>query len=674
MPERNVLPKPYTLPHPPLWVAAGNPSTFEKAARMGLGVLCFASTSREDLARLIEVYKNAIDDAEPVGGYVNDNVMVTSQMLCLEDGNRARKIASNMTSGYQNSLVYQLPRHLPEAAVRPGLAGHHARADRRDARDGGQATAPCSSATRRSARRPAETWVDTGADQLTLRHAVDHHAGRGRDRGRRDVRQHGPSGVRQGSRPQHHPPARSPARATGASPPESEAFNGSALQPRRTGVSRRAARAGSPRCCRRSAREPRSTDWPGRREYDTAWQRMLFDAGYAGINWPKEYGGRGATPTEHLIFLEESERAGAPYVGVNFVGLLHAGPTLIAEASPEVQQAHLLGDPARRRGLVPGLLRARRRLRPGVAALQGGARRRPLRRHRAEDLDLARRGRRLLRDAGPHRPGCPETQGDHLARRCRWTRPASPSGRCARSSDPTEFAEMFLDEVRIPVEQPGRRGERRLARHQRHAVLRARHRVRRRRRRCDRAGRRARRAGQEGHPPRRRRRGTTGRCAASSPRSPPSSTGSWALTKRNVSEAQRIGRVGFGGSIFKLRYSEVRQHLADVAAQLLGRASLAMDDLDGLPNARFAEERLQWLNLSIAAGTSQIQRNIIGERVLGLPRGAVTERVDGFPAHRGSRGAARRGPRDLHRRVSARAAGRARRHRRRLRPGPLVRP
>ena len=35
MPERNVLPKPYTLPHPPLWVAAGNPSTFEKARAHG---------------------------------------------------------------------------------------------------------------------------------------------------------------------------------------------------------------------------------------------------------------------------------------------------------------------------------------------------------------------------------------------------------------------------------------------------------------------------------------------------------------------------------------------------------------------------------------------------------------------------------------------------------------
>ena len=43
MPARNILPKPRTKPHPPLWVAAGSPSTFEKAARLGLGVLCFST-------------------------------------------------------------------------------------------------------------------------------------------------------------------------------------------------------------------------------------------------------------------------------------------------------------------------------------------------------------------------------------------------------------------------------------------------------------------------------------------------------------------------------------------------------------------------------------------------------------------------------------------------------
>ena len=57
--------------------------------------------------------------------------------------------------------------------------------------------------------------------------------------------------------------------------------------------------------------KPKPEDWRARRSYDTAWQRMLHEAGYAGIDWPREFGGRGATPTEHLIFLEETERAGA---------------------------------------------------------------------------------------------------------------------------------------------------------------------------------------------------------------------------------------------------------------------------------------------------------------------------------------------------------------------------
>jgi alkanesulfonate monooxygenase SsuD/methylene tetrahydromethanopterin reductase-like flavin-dependent oxidoreductase (luciferase family) len=107
MPTRNVLPKPYTDPHPPLWVAAGNPATFEKAARMGMGVLCFAISSPETLKPLIETYKTEIEKADPVGGYVNDNVMVTTQMLCLEDGGRAKQIATDMTTGYHTSNLFR---------------------------------------------------------------------------------------------------------------------------------------------------------------------------------------------------------------------------------------------------------------------------------------------------------------------------------------------------------------------------------------------------------------------------------------------------------------------------------------------------------------------------------------------------------------------------------------
>jgi len=118
MPSRNVLPKPYTDPHPPLWVAAGSPGTFEIAARQGLGVLCFAFGKPETFAPLIEQYKKTIENCDPVGGYVNNNIMVTTQMLCLEDGQRARQIASNMDTGYHVSLVF---RYLDTFPRPPGI-------------------------------------------------------------------------------------------------------------------------------------------------------------------------------------------------------------------------------------------------------------------------------------------------------------------------------------------------------------------------------------------------------------------------------------------------------------------------------------------------------------------------------------------------------------------------
>src|SRR5262245_28588762 len=86
---------------------------------------------------------------------------------------------------------------------------------------------------------------------------------------------------------------------------------------------------------------PSAGDWPARRQYDTAWQRRLFDAGYAGLAWPSSFGGRGLPISQQLVYLEEYSRAEAPYIGVNFVGLMHAGPTLIAEGSEEQRRAYL---------------------------------------------------------------------------------------------------------------------------------------------------------------------------------------------------------------------------------------------------------------------------------------------------------------------------------------------
>jgi alkylation response protein AidB-like acyl-CoA dehydrogenase len=70
------------------------------------------------------------------------------------------------------------------------------------------------------------------------------------------------------------------------------------------------------------------------------WSRKLFDAGYAGLTWPKEYGGAGAPYSHQAIFLEEMARAEAPsHLGV--IGLGMAGPTIIAHGT-EAQKARYL--------------------------------------------------------------------------------------------------------------------------------------------------------------------------------------------------------------------------------------------------------------------------------------------------------------------------------------------
>jgi hypothetical protein len=100
----------------------------------------------------------------------------------------------------------------------------------------------------------------------------------------------------------------------------------------------------------------------------------------------------------------------------------------------------------------------------------------------------------------------------------------------------------------------------------------------------------------------------------------------WALTKRNVSQAARTGVPGIGGTVFKLAYTEARQKLGEFSLSLLGRAGLAGEDLEGLdgggplPSETMVEDWLRGISLTIAAGTSQIQRNIVAERILGLPK------------------------------------------------------
>jgi len=102
----NMLPKPYGPSHPPMWVACGNPPTFAKAGSLGIGSLGFNFSPIGDMKPLIDSYKNAVAKCtEPIGDYVNDNVMVTNAVVCLKDRKRAREIAMRPDRGYLFSLV-----------------------------------------------------------------------------------------------------------------------------------------------------------------------------------------------------------------------------------------------------------------------------------------------------------------------------------------------------------------------------------------------------------------------------------------------------------------------------------------------------------------------------------------------------------------------------------------
>jgi alkylation response protein AidB-like acyl-CoA dehydrogenase len=347
--------------------------------------------------------------------------------------------------------------------------------------------------------------------------------------------------------------------------------------------------------------QPARDDWDARRAWDTDWQRRLFDAGYAGLNWPREYGGQDAPPSQQLLFLEETTRARAPYVGVNFVGLLHAGPTIVAE-----------GTEAQKRDHLPRILRGDEVWCQGFSEPNAGS-------------DLASLRTRAVRD-GDHyvvsgqKIWCSFGQVGDFGELLVRTDPDAPKHKgitwlmlpmdlpgieirpLRTVLGSSEFAELFLDEVRVPVdcrvgeENDGWRVTNVTLSFERGTAfvselvdaMRLVEDL-------------APYVGDRAH------RRELGHCAAEL-------DALWALTKRNVTQSAS-GQVGRGGLMVKLAYSEVRQKLGELSLRVLERDALTVDGV-----GPFVEERLRTLALTIAAGTSQIQRNIISERVLGMPR------------------------------------------------------
>ena len=359
-------------------------------------------------------------------------------------------------------------------------------------------------------------------------------------------------------------------------------------------------------------------DWDARKAYDTGWQHKLFEAGYAGINWPKEYGGADLSTTEQLVYYEETARAGAPYVGVNFVGLLHGGPTVIAEGTQAQKERH-----------IPYILRGEQLWCQGFSEPGAGS-------------DLASLSTRAERDGdhyvvNGHKIWCSFAQVADYCELLVRTDPDSPKHggiswlimpMDAEGIDirplPTlmgesDFSEVFLNDVRVPVEN--RVGEENDGWRVTNVTLR-----------FERGtafasemynlqefiaklvalAQRVTRFDAPAWEDRALRR-DIGHLSAEL-------DALWAMVKLSASEAAKTGMPGLGASAIKLFYTELYQQIGELGVRLLGRAGISREDIDGLPSKLILSKTMQSLSLTIAAGTSQIQRNIIAERILGLPK------------------------------------------------------
>lgn len=348
------------------------------------------------------------------------------------------------------------------------------------------------------------------------------------------------------------------------------------------------------------------------REFDLAWQRRQFDGGWAGVSWPVEYGGRGLALTEQLIWYEEYARAGGPNSELLFVGCNHAAPTIMARGTQAQKDYHL-----------PRILRGEVAWCQGFSEPNNGSDLGGLRCRAEIDGDhLVVNGSKIW------------TSGAHLAD---WqellvrTDPAAPKHKgiswviCDMTSPGIElrpilimtapghhhFNQVFYTDVRIPLSNVVgevndgwnvamstlgfERGTASMSEQIRYgAILEklieiARERFGNRRLEYDEIGARLAQLRAE----------------------------TQAVRAMTYMTASRVARdqLGSEASITRAFVSQLQQRIRRIAVDVIGADSIELPEIDP-----WIRPYLRSYSNTIAAGTSEIQRNIIGERVLGLPR------------------------------------------------------
>ena len=167
LPPRKVLPKPWGKGHPAMWYAAGNTTSYAMAARKGLGVLGFSVGELAELAPVLEAYKRDIVNAEPVGAFVNDNIMVTTGAFVAETTEEAVEAIMRSSMTYLQSNVFRYHDTFPRPEWVPPWPQTIPMPSIEEAR--GMIGQPGSvMGNPDQALKGAQAWADAGADQLVF--------------------------------------------------------------------------------------------------------------------------------------------------------------------------------------------------------------------------------------------------------------------------------------------------------------------------------------------------------------------------------------------------------------------------------------------------------------------------------------------------------------------------
>ncbi|MDG2308918.1 MAG: acyl-CoA dehydrogenase family protein [Candidatus Binatia bacterium] len=351
--------------------------------------------------------------------------------------------------------------------------------------------------------------------------------------------------------------------------------------------------------------------------YARRWARTLHEGGWAGLAWPVEYGGRDLSPLEHLLFAEEYAAAGAPPLIDIGVGPALTGPTLIHHGTEE-QKARFLtpilnGEEIWCQGFSE----------PGAGSDLASLQTRGV----VDGDDLVINGQKVWTSYARFADWCIliVRTNPHVKKHRGLTfvlldmkTPGITIRPLVEMTGVAWFNEVFFEDVRVPkkyivgeidkgwditittlsVERGASTPYPRLAKELDDIVA---------------LGRRIAHDTPKVADPRVRQRLAQLSIEIHTLK---------LTVQRSVSEQMRTGRPGPEGSILKLLWSELEQRLMEAASEISGAYALLDEHAPQAIDAGRWQYGLLWSRAaSIYAGTSEVQRNILSQRVLGLPRG-----------------------------------------------------